>query len=346
MKVRFSRSTGEVMASDKAPFQRRRWDRWLYLVIFGLIVFYFLKWLLSPSIFSKAQGVLLQDHFDIQFSEDIRILQLNIEEDDIVQQGDTLFSYEILRGGEVMGFEQDSIRFILSLNNDKSNLIAIEAQIQKRQAFIIDLRKRLEYWNSERIKKEKLVYLGVITPNELANVDRSIDDVLYNLKSTEAELYSLKNQLEKLRKNFANNTNLGFGNIRNMYRQRVFVSPVSGKIDQLKLPEQSVLYRGDEITSIIQHKFHVKAFIEMTKLHEFDVGDHVQVILPYKHKKLKGMIARVYSISDLKYDVIIPDKYREQQYGGVIKIVPVHEDEWEDLYYSNIPVEVRKYKFK
>lgn len=346
MKIRFSRSSGEAIAPDSAPLKRRQWDRWLYLAIFGVIIFYFLKWLLSPSIYSKAEGVLLQDQFDVKFSEDIRVLKLNIDEDDIVQEGDTLFSYEILRGGDIANFEQDSIHFFISSHNDKTNLIALEAQIQKRQLFIQDLKTRLKFWKNERIKKEKLVYLGVITPNELANVDRSIDDVSYHLKSTEAELHSLKNQLEKLKNNYTNNSNLGFGNIRSKYRQKVFASPVSGKIDQLKLPEQSVLYRGDEITSIIQHKFHVKAFIEMAKLHEFEVGDDVQIILPYKHKRLKGTVARVYSISDVKYDVIIPDKYREQNYGVVIKIVPIHEDDWEDLYYSNIPVQVRKYKFK
>lgn len=344
MKIQFNRSSKEVFASNEAPLKKRRWDRWLYFIVFIVIAVSFLSWLLSPLFYDKADGVLLQDHFGIKFSSDIRIIDYKVAEGENVKRGDTLFVYERYTAGRETSFRQDSLLQLARGGDYQSNIIAVEGQIAKREIFMQELAKRLEFWENQQKRKEKLVYLDVITPNELANVDRTIDDISYNLKATEAEYKAFKDELNKLRFRMKNIQALNMQSIEETHRSQYFLAPIDGKIDRIKTALDEVVYRGDEITAIIQPKFFVKAFLRMSELDQFSLGDEVTVILPYKHKNLKGRVTNTDSISELKDEVMLLRRYEDPNYGGVIKISADDEERWEDLNYSNIPVKIKKAK--
>lgn len=342
MKVRF---TKDIVVDNSQPekSKKRRWDRWLYLGILIILLGSFIKWLTTPWIFNYAHGILLQEQYDVKFTDDIRVLNYQIQEDEYVLKGDTLFSYEKYdENSNHRNLHQDSLQILKDYNNGKDALIAIEAQIEKRKLFLIALRKRLNYWLSERTKKEKLVYLNVITQNELANVDRSVDDTKYEIATIQAEYQTLLAERLKMLQSISSDNHLNKVGFHYANRKSFFISPFTGKVDRIIVQENQVCYKPDKVFSIIKPVYYVRAYIDMSDLDEFEIGDDVIVVLPYGHKNLAGKVNKMYSVSEIKDEVIVDNTIIDYKHGVVVEILPTNNTGWDKLKVSNIPVRVRK----
>jgi|SRR5690554_129612 len=347
MKIKFSNDSEVSGKAVPVKVQRRRWDRWVYLGILILLVLSFIRWLTTPWFFDSAQGILLQQQYDVHFAYDIRVLEYKVSEDEKVKAGDTLFFYEKYKEElSNSSYKQDSIQLVLKQNAARTSIIALESQIEKKRLFLIDLKKRLEYWKSERERKEKLVYLNVITPNELANVDRLIDDVSYSIASTDTEYRVLIQERQHLLKSLDSGDSLGQKGIGLAHQKAAFVAPVEGRIDRLRIQEQQICYKEDVVTSVINPGYFVRAYIEMSDLDNFKKGDDVVVFLPYGYKKLAGKVRKIYSVSELKENIVFENNLNEKKYGIVVEIIPADAKGWNEVTVSNIPVKVRKGKIK
>lgn len=343
MKIEFTKRSVPLENIEEGPFRKRKWDRYIYLGILIIILASFIRWLATPWVFISAQGLLLQKQYDVQFPSDIRILEYFVEEEQQIEVGDSLFAYLELRDGFYDNSLQDSIKYQLDFENRKLNLIALESQIEKRRRFINELKERLEHWENERKQKQNLVYLGAITPNELANVERWIDDVAYDLATNEHEYQVLIEQKNKLiysinNSNYWNQKNLGI-----QYETPVFLSPMKGKIDRYRIKEQQICYRQDIVVSLIYPDYFVRAFIEVKDLDKFKLKDQVTVVLPYGKHTLNGTINKIYSVSELKDDIVIDEvSLNQRKHGIVVEVTPSDSLGWSSLTTSNIPVKIRK----
>jgi len=350
MKIKFDKKINPIENIKEEPVNKRYWDRFIYIGVLVILLFSFLQWLTFPWFFDSAQGILLQQQYDVKFADDIRIIKYKVEEGQKIEKGDTLFSFERIDNIDRfnnMNFTQDSINIVIENNRLNQSLISLDGQIEKRRLFLIDLHKRLDYWKSERLRKEKLVYLDVITSNELANVDRSIDDVSYEISTIKSEYNVLIKERSQLLKELSKDALLNFNSLslkKSMPTSEYFISPVKGKIDRKIIPEQQISYKENKITSIINPNFFVRAYIDMDDLNEFKIDDIVTIILPYKSKNLGGKVSKVYSVSELKDEIIKDNSIVDNRFGIVVEIVPINQEEWSDITVSNIPVKVRKGK--
>lgn len=342
MNIKFDKKVPIQEIKDQ-PVKKRRWDRWIYLGILILLVLSFLKWLTTPWFFNFAHGILLQQQYDVQFANDIRILKYNVTEDQEVSAGDTLFLYERY-GGERTTYAQDSMQLVLKNTDSNSSLIALNGQIEKRRLFLIDLQKRLQYWKTEKQKKEKLVYLNVVTSNELANVDRSVDDIQSQIATVKAEYKVLLNEKEQMQKGLQGSSELSLRNLDIAHQKMVFTAPLTGKVDRLRIPVQQICYRQDKVLSLIYPEYYVRAYIDVADLQDFNVDDHVVVVLPYGYDNLQGKVKKIHAVSELKDDIVFENTLNDQKHGVVIDIVPATKDGWDRLKVSNIPVKIRKGK--
>lgn len=343
MKIKFDKEIKPVNNIDHQPLKKRRWDRWVYLGILLFLVLSFVRWLTVPWFFDFAQGVLVQQQHTVQFGDDIRILKYYVAEDQQVSAGDTLFLYEKY-AGERSSFAQDSIQMMMKGGDTNSAIIALNSQIDKRRLFLKDLQSRLQYWKAERQQKEKLVYLNVITPNELANVDRSIDDISYQIATLKAEYKVLVNERNQLRNAVTDRAQLGNEILATSHQKTYAVAPVSGTVDRLQIPEQQLCYRRDTVLSILYPNYYVRAYIDMADLQDFKVGDEVVVVLPYKADNLKGKVKKMYAVSELKDDIAFNSETTDKKRGIAVHIVPASDKGWDKLTVSNIPVKIRKIK--
>lgn len=345
MKIKFSKNAEVIGDRGPAKIKRRRWDRWVYLGILTFLLFSFFRWLITPWFFDSAQGTLLQQQYDVRFGYDVRILEHQVSEGQTVHVGDTLFFYE-RHGEERHNSSYDSVQLLVRQNDARTSIIAIDGQIEKRRLVLIELRERLAYWKSEWERKEKLVYLDVITPNELANVDRSVDDIAYQIASTEAEYRVLIQERHRLSEGLDTSHMLGRQGIGLAHQKMAFVAPTEGRIDRWRVQEKQVCYKEQVAASIIHPQYFVRAYIEMSDLDRFREGDDVVVVLPYGHKKLAGKVRKMYSASELKDDIVFEAKIDEKKYGVVVEIIPAGNKGWDEIRVSNIPVRIRKGKIK
>lgn len=341
MNIKFDKRLSEQPDIVPQTVKKRRWDRWIYLGILIFLVLSFFKWLATPWVFNFAHGVLLQQQYDVQFPNDVRVLQYNVAENQEVKAGDTLFLYERF-GGEHASYGQDSLQMELKNQSENTSLIAINSQIEKRRLFLIDLEKRLKYWKAERVQKEKLVYLNVITSNELANVDRSIDDVQYQIATVKAEYKVLLTEKEQLRSGLQGSSTLNLRSLNAAHQKLAFRSPVNGRVDRLRIPSYQVCYKQDKVMSLVHSQYYVRAYIDVADLNDFKMGDHVVVVLPYGYENLEGIVNKIYTVSELKEEVVSENTLSDQKHGIVVHIVPADKKGWDKLTVSNIPVKVRK----
>lgn len=344
MKIKFTK-TQTVEKINNIPAKKRKWDRWIYLGVLILITLSFLKWLLTPMVFDIAHGVLLQEQHPIQFTGDIRIVEYKFEEGNEVKKGDTLFVFhEDITTINSQGAKIDSVNILIDYNQGKANLIAIDAQIAKRKLFLVDLNKRLEYWKSELDRKEKLVYLNAITPNELANVDRSIDDVSHQINTTETEYRVLQTERAKLLASLNSIKSLRDSEVAYRSENQFYIVPYDGKIDRINIPQNQICYKEQIVTSIIKDNYFVRAYIEMSDLDEFNENDDVIIELPYTNKKLSGKVKRMYNLSEIKDEVILDQSVNKYKNAAVVEIVPSEGAKWDNIKISRIPVKVKKGK--
>ncbi|WP_027387844.1 HlyD family secretion protein [Chryseobacterium gregarium] len=346
MEINFNNDNVTSEVYEK-PVKKRKWDRWIYFAILLLILGSLLRWIISSWVFDYADGFLKQQQFDVKFTNDIRILNYNISEGSAVKKGDTLFSYEFFSDANIRkNSKQDSIKNLIDNTGFENNLVSINAEISKKNLLSDDLRGRIGFWKSEKKRKEKLVYINQITPNELANVERSIDDLQYELSSLQADIKALNNEKTKLLSINSVKNSLLTANNNVLKVQNFYISPTNGTADRFRVTNGQVAYKSDIITSIIHEGQFVRAYIDINDLDEFNEGDKVEIKLPYGfNKTLKGKVKKIYSISELKDASLLNKNINDNKYGVVVDIVPLDGNSWKAVKISNIPVKVRKLKF-
>lgn len=219
--------------------------------------------------------------------------------------------------------QQDSLQVEIQAQAANGEIIALNAQIQKRSLFLVELKKRLAFWQAERERKEKLVYLGAITANELANVDRSIDDVSYQIATVNAEHKVLKQELGQLRASTGQSKELGVSRIHANETMKAFIAPIDGMVDRLRIAPGAVCYKQEIVTSIVDTAYVVKAYVDVNDLDRFHAHDDVVVLLSYGKKKLQGRIRQLYSVIEDK-DKILFGSIDSNKYGVVVEVEPTN----------------------
>lgn len=340
MKISYAHPVDPIENIAEEPPKRRRWDRWLYLAVLLVLAVSFLKWLIWPWIFNTADGLLLRDQFDVKFTDDIRIVEFRVDDKQRVQAGDTLFLYQE-RETKQLNRQQDSLQVEIQAQGARREIIALQTQIRKRSLFLTELKKRLVFWQEERERKEKLVYLGAMTTNELANIDRSIDDISYQMATAHAERNVLQQELVQLQVSNGEMKALGTSRIHAIETTKACIAPISGVVDRLRINAGGVCYKQETVTSIVDTAYLVKAYVDVNNLDRFVENDDVVVLLPYGNKKLQGRIKKVYSVMEDK-DKILFGSLDNNKYGMVVEVEPVASDGWQELTVSNIPVKIRK----
>ncbi len=329
------------------PVKKRKWDRWIYLGILLLILFSLLRWMISSWIFNYADGFLMQQQFDVKFTNDIRILTYYPKEGNTIKKGDTLFSYEFFSDLALFkNLKQDSVKNLVSDVTFQNDIASFQADIAKKSTLLKDIQSRIVYWKAERKRKESLVYLDQITPIELSTTDRQIDDLQYQYESINAEISALRFQksallAHNLKKNALVDNQNKSSNFQNFY-----ISPIAGNLDRFRIGAGQAAYKSDIITSITHKGQFVRAYINVEDLDDFHEGDPVSIKLPYGfNSTLTGKVKKMYSISEIRDISTINNTIKDDKYGVVMDIVPIDGKTWENVKISNIPVKVRKLKF-
>ncbi len=182
----------------KRPFN---WDRFVYLVLLAIFLFFTGRFIINSYFYIEGNGQVLFESVDIRHTDDIRILQFNVEEGDDVKIGDTLFTYFLDEDmfGDGHGGGSNSVSIAGGGKKDswiERELYTLRKNVQLNAVRINDDKELLAIYESdlERVRNE--VILDAVSHTNLENLE-------YQIAKLNADINVLSSQIGIYRKQIA-----------------------------------------------------------------------------------------------------------------------------------------------
>lgn len=329
---------------SKPKAKSRTSGQLFYSLVFAGILAYFGHGLYKRTLVIQGQGQVLFKKLDIQMPSDIKIDRVLGAEGDVVNIGDTLFTYYDERT-MFLARERSVDKQVLRPNNEQINWYhreknSVQEKIGLLQIKIEELEQEVDDLSANEEVLEQEVLLDI----------KSRDD----LRKEQILLKRRKNELEGARRelvyyhDYSNNLK-----VPNPYAEKVkylsaesssplyaYVSPVSGTITKVNKENFEVALESQIIMSI--HKpenLYIKAFYPQKVLKDLQEGDVVKVKFPDGTKSV-GKIIRFYFATYL-----LPEEF-QNQYQPTTRsiaadIVPIEQgdlEKWKAYYKLNVDI--------
>lgn len=327
-----------VIRTLKEPVVKKKklnFDRALYfLIIIGLVV-WLSSFIYKKTLWLEGNGQMLMEKVDVNFTNDIRLKEIFINEGDTVSKGSKLFNY--------FQNDFDSDASIVLKNFDRkekqnNNLKELESQINNKQIRLRSLKERLSFLNTQEKKITKLVLLDVYTKTKL-------DDLL-------VQKMLLKNQIQIQRSELhflLEDKKLIQPDIpligTNRSYQNTYISPIKGVVGQILKSSEEACYKTENVLTIHNvEKVFIKAYFDLKDLSKINKGAIVEVEFPDKTIS-KGIINKLY-IATYKAPTEFQKKYEPTERNILTEIVPLNKEQtpdWAKFYKLNLKIKVGKF---
>lgn len=330
-----------VIRTLKEPVIKKKklnFDRILYILIIIGLLFWLSSFVYKKTAWIEGNGQMLMDKVDVNFTNDIRLKKIFINEGDTVKVGSKLFNY--------FQDDFDSDASIVLKNFDRkekqsSSLLDLLKQISLKKITLKSASKRLSFLTTQEKKITELILLDVYTKTKL-------DDLLAQKIILKNEIQLLKNEIYFLtmKKKMFNpkSSNLtisvGNGNYQNSY-----ISPIKGVIGQILKNSEESCYKTENVMTIHNvEKVFIKAYFNLKDLANINKGDVVQVEFPDKTIS-KGIINKLY-IATYKAPTEFQKKYEPTERNILTEIIPLDKNQipkWGKFYKLNLKVKIGKF---
>lgn len=336
-KFTYKKNTATIRTLKEPKIKKKKLnlDRLLYIIIILILVFLLGKYIYKKTVWIEGNGQVLMDKVDVNFTNDVRVKEIFINEGDTVKLGDNLFNY--------FQNDFDSDASIVLKNLDKKerlngNLQGLLKDILSKRIALKNLKNRLQLLDKQEESIKKLILLDVYTKNKL---DQVITEKLLLQNSIEL----LKNELYFLyaQKKAIKNTNPiyggGNGGFGNSYK-----SPIKGVIGQILKNSEESCYKTENVMTIHNiEKVFIKAYFNLKDLAKVNKGSVVTIEFPDKTFS-KGIINKLY-ISTYKAPSEFQKKYEPTERNILAEIIPIQKEqtkEWGKFYKLNLKVRIEK----
>ena len=336
-KFTYKKNTATIRTLKEPKIKKKKLnlDRLLYIIIILILVFLLGKYIYKKTVWIEGNGQVLMDKVDVNFTNDVRVKEIFINEGDTVKLGDNLFNY--------FQNDFDSDASIVLKNLDKKerlngNLQGLLKDILSKRIALKNLKNRLQLLDKQEESIKKLILLDVYTKNKL---DQVITEKLLLQNSIEL----LKNELYFLyaQKKAIKNTNPiyggGNGGFGNSYK-----SPIKGVIGQILKNSEESCYKTENVMTIHNiEKVFIKAYFNLKDLAKVNKGSIVTIEFPDKTFS-KGIINKLY-ISTYKAPSEFQKKYEPTERNILAEIIPIQKEqtkEWGKFYKLNLKVRIEK----
>lgn len=337
----------------KKPFN---WDRMIYIIVLillsGVLGYYgYVKLLLV-----RADGQILFENIDVRLTADSRIMKYFVEEDDTIEQGDTLFSYRIyyLPGNTTNTNYNEWMWIDKEIYNLENRIAQDQIIIDKNAQLIADVKDKLNRMNQE-------VILDVLPKDQLESAQTQLANLSAQSKQMSAEIAQANNMIAMLyaKKSVLLPSPSGgsgeFANsgIRNTMTDvsgmkegdNYFISPIDGAVNRVYTGEFEVALKQDEIMALRSSKqMYIKAFIAQEDAQYIHVNDLVDVDFP-NGKSYKGFVKRFHQTT-----YTLPPEY-QKNFEPITRDIAIDvylvdrnkESEWQSFY--KMGVKISKFKY-
>ncbi len=328
---------------EERPKKKTNWDRIIYLLIFIVAIVSLFIYIIQANIYVFSLGEVITNRFDVQFPEDVQIIEYYYEEGDSIQRGDTLFFMNMnFDEGGYFGFGNA----IIEKPNEwllKERLMTMK-NIQLKKIELEDRRIRIQETSRtiERLKLE--VYLDVYTPEELNKYRQTLQDYQTDVASLETEIRYLNEYLNRLR-DYKRDYDVYMGASNDIQTTSFYISPVNGLITKIFKPPHEITYSQQSAMYISNFDdMYIKAFIDQKDLEYFSTGEIVNLSF-MDGTTSKGRIKEFYLNTES-----VPEEFRDvrgrEQRSVIAEIYPINEAgklTW--LPYYRFSVRISKFKY-
>ncbi len=319
------------------------WQRILFIGVLLLIAYSVGKRIYRGALLIIGDGQVKLSKQSIQFTDDIRISSILVEEGDTVLTGDTLFYYR---------YETSKNRTTSIINSDApSNWLIREKlntrkQISIKKAALKRFKEQLDFKDKELEHQKELIILGV---NEIESRLSYIQGEIIRLKSQNdvllREIYYLRKHLKDLEAQELEQKQT------RILRQEVigailpYIAKITGIIGQINMDPNEVCYEQQAVMAIHQlDQVSIKAFFDPYDVPHINKGDKVWLEFP-DGSSSTGIIHNFY-VSTYAVPAEFQKKYEPIERNVVAEVIPLNELEmarWLKFYKMNS--EVTKYRY-
>jgi hypothetical protein len=360
--IYFNRKASVLRNLEEKPKAKKKvnWDKIIYFLILGLIVFFIFRYAFTRILYVSAPGHVLFKSLVVRVPEDITIDVFYKFEGDDVEKGDTLFSY--------YAYEDQKASFEQSLNGNLADLLMEDKSSTWEEKEIYQLKKNISLNQIEIQEKKDLIifYEGEIATlkNEVileispkAKIDtykKEIEKLELGILALEKEnqvFWTLVNELDGT---VGNGTGNGGGQavIQNSFSAggggptlRYYLAPTEGTITRLYKSDYEVALKSESILNMHEKKdIYIKAFFNQEDLAYFKEGDEVTVIFPDGEESI-GHIKRFY-FATYKMPEEFQKKYESTTRAIAVDIFPIENEseiKWKAFYKMNVTVRINKW---
>lgn len=309
-------------------------DRLFFILIILGLCFWLLSFVYKKTVWIEGNGQMLMEKVDVNFTNDIRVKEIFINEGDTVCVGSRLFNYY------QDDFDSDASLVLKNFDRKEkqyTHLQDIIKEIYLKRLQLKSLQERLAFLNEQKKKAIKLILLDVYTKVKL-------DAIIQQKMLLENQINLLKNELYFLRlqqKNMSPDTTIsvGGGNFGNSY-----ISPIEGVVGQILKNSEESCYKAENVMTIHDvEKVFIKAYFNLKDLAHVKKGSVVLVEFPDKTIS-EGIINKLY-ISTYKAPTEFQKKYEPTERNILTEIIPLDKKqipEWGKFYKLNLKVKIGK----
>ncbi|HHM21216.1 MAG TPA: HlyD family efflux transporter periplasmic adaptor subunit, partial [Bacteroidetes bacterium] len=328
-------------------------DRLFFVILLTWFLFYFGHRMYKAYAQIIVNGQVMLEKMSVNFTDEIRIKKMMVEEGDEVVAGDSLFSYVV----ETPGLNRlDKIYNKYDGNNNwfLREKMAVTRQIQLKKSDRQGINTLIQLKKEELEALKKRVYLGSELSHKIEPVKTKIQELENEKSSLTSEINVLYDYLQRLRQQEMLAISMNQKAIeeelaaKSAFESLVlyYTTPITGLIGQIQKQENEVCYQSESVMTI--HKLGVikiKAYFLPEHANDIAIGDEVTVVFE-DGSKSKGLVQNFY-ISTYPMPPEFQKRYEPTTRSIVVDIVPKDEYEAENwLSYYKMSVKVVKSRFK
>ncbi|MCB9194874.1 MAG: efflux RND transporter periplasmic adaptor subunit [Flavobacteriales bacterium] len=339
------------------PKKKINWDKIVYFVILGLLVFFIFRYSFNKLVYVTAPGHVLFKSLEVRVPEDVTLEEFFIAEGDSVKKGDTLFSYYSYED-QKDAYEQSLLGGV-TINNvtesaswEEKEIYQLKKNIALNQIVISEKQQLVAYYKKEIDNITNEVILEISPKSKIDSYRKEIEQLELEIASLNLENTTFQKLINDLtlgipKKSNGANSDIGqiSGGGDGGAVLRYYFAPTNGTITRIFKSDFEVALKSENILNMHQKEdIYIKAFFSQEDLEYFKEGDEVTVIFPDGEKSV-GHIKRFY-FATYRMPEEFQKKYESTTRAIAADIFPIENEseiKWKAFYKMNVTVRLNKW---
>ena len=345
------KSKTRVIKTLKEPPKPKKinWQKWSWIGILTAALLFFGFRIFNGVAILRGHGQVELKKQEVTFTNDVKVLDIFVEEGQEVKKGDTLFYFQN-EYNETGTSIRNSLNVQKPIDWIEKERLNLKKQIALKKIEKNNLATKLKFKEDEFKHQQDLVLLGV---NDIEYTLTSIESDILKIKTQQKilseeikflkkHMYRLKLQERDIKSLERNEAALASGVLN---QKLPYIALIDGIIGNINFSPNEVCYEQQDVMTIHQkEKISIRAYFDPELVGYLQINDIMEIKFPDGEKGL-GRIHNIY-ISTKELPTEFQKKYEPTERNVVVDILPITDEEgarWANFYKMTVDVLRLKY---